>query len=123
MSGVDNKILFIGLLFLLTIVTGFWLYGKGNPPPSSILTIHKVAVIGNMYFLNKMFFDLRKAGAVDPSVFVLMIAMNVLFIGTIATGGLLSIETKMPNWIKTAHLVTPWLTIIASVAMLFKIGK
>lgn len=50
-------------------------------------------------------------------------AMNLFFIATIVTSGLVSVETPMPSFVTWIHKIGPWATVVSAELMLFSLHQ
>jgi len=110
---VNTRILTIALLYILMLGSGYVLSRMGCPYGILLLTIHKLMSLGALVYLGVALNRERVAGAVGAAM------AGVSFLGTIATGGVLSIDKPAPAIVRTLHRVTPYLTIVASAATLW----
>ena len=123
MLNLKKRSLVTGALFLPAVLTGFWLTQKGSPPPTWLVTGHKLFILADLVYLNKTFFEAKKLGLIGGTDVAAMGMMNLFFVGTIATGAMLTLEQEMPQAVTTAHHVTPWLTVASSALMLYLLGR
>lgn len=121
MNTVQSKALAAGLFFLFIFLSGFWLSQSGKPLNSLIFTIHKLIAVAAVIFLAT---TLHRSNQVAPLSTVALIASavtGVCFLGTIVTGGMLSIDKEMPEAVLTMHQVTPFLTVLSTTWLLWQI--
>ena len=121
MTTIQSKALAAGLFFLFIFLSGFWLSQSGKPLNSLIFTIHKLIAVAAVVFLAT---TLHRSNQVAPLSTVALIASavtGVCFLGTIVTGGMLSIDKEMPEAVLTMHQVTPFLTVLSTTWLLWQI--
>jgi hypothetical protein len=121
MNTIQSKALGAGLFFLFIFLSGFWLSQSGKPLNSLIFTIHKLIAVAAVVFLAT---TLHRSNQVAPLSTVALIASavtGVCFLGTIVTGGLLSIGKEMPEAVLTMHQVAPFLTVLSTTWLLWQI--
>ena len=117
-----------GLLFLLIFVSGYWLSKMGKPYSPFPFTIHKLIGLAAGIFLIVTIVQHNQAAPID-SLAVTIIAVTVLiFILTVAAGGLLSAAdngnlSSLSQPIRTAisivHKIFPYLAVFSTVATLY----
>lgn len=112
-----------GAIFIPAVLTGFWLTQQGSPPPSWLVTSHKLFILADLVVLNQAFFEAKKLGFTSGQDVAAMGAMNFFFVTTIATGAMLTLDKEMPQAVTTAHHVTPWLTAASSALMFYLLGR
>lgn len=114
MSATPTTVAAIGLAFLLIFLSGIWLNRSGKPYHTLVFTIHKLIGLGVGAFLA---WTVYRGHQVTPLglVEIVAVAVTVLFfIGTVAAGGLLSIDKPMPALVSRMHLVVPFLTVLST---------
>jgi hypothetical protein len=115
MSAIQSKIIATGLLFVCVFGSGFWLSGTGKPLNTGLLTVHKLASLAAAVVIGLTVRQLNgqvKMSAVEIGAAA---ATALLFILTIATGGLLSTGKPVPAAVSVAHRVAPFLTVLSTI--------
>jgi hypothetical protein len=119
MSNTQARLVGVALLFVLIALSGIWLSRFEKPYPSLLFTIHKLAGLGLGALLGLIVYQTHQVsplGAVEIGA----IAVTVLFfVGTVAAGGMLSIERPMPALVQTLHQVIPALAVLSSGGTLY----
>lgn len=116
---MNTKYILAGLCFLLIFLTGFWLSRTGKPYSTLIITLHKLIGLATGVFLIRTVLQARQAAPLDPTGMVAILVSVVLFVGLVATGGLLSAQSVMPPVVNLIHRVLPYLTGLSSAATLY----
>ncbi len=119
MGSAQLKLAGAGLLFLLIFGFGFWLSRSGKPYNVAIFTVHKLIVLGTAVFLGLTIYHAHQVTPLTPLQIGLVTLTAVCFVGTIATGGLLSIDRPMPAFVLRLHQVVPYLTVASSGGILY----
>jgi len=119
MSTIHPKIIIAGLVFLFIFLSGFWLSRNGSPYGTGLLAIHKLISLGIFVFLIVTVVKVNKETGLSGSEWTLGIITAVFFIGTILAGGLLSTDLELPTAVLTIHHITPYLTLLLTVATLY----
>jgi hypothetical protein len=121
MSTMQSKVVGAGLFFLFVFLSGFWLSNSGKPLNSLILTIHKLIAVGAAIFLSVTVYRANQVAPLSATELAAIAITGVLFLGTIATGGLLSIGKEMPEAVLRLHQITPYLTVLSTVWLLWSV--
>ena len=106
-------------LFLLSIfLSGLWLSRSSKPYSVILLTIHKLISVAAFVFLAITTWQINRAATLSPSELTAAAVTGLLFLGTVASGGLLSTDQPMPAAVLRLHQVTPFLTALSTAATL-----
>jgi hypothetical protein len=119
MSNVQSRVIGAGLFFLFIFLSGLWLSHSGRPLNVIILTIHKLVSLAAIAFLVITLSQINRVAPLGATELTVSILTGVFFLGTIATGGLLSTGKPMPAVVLTMHQVIPILTLLSTTATLF----
>jgi len=112
-------ILAAGLFFLFIFLTGFWVRSNGKPYSTTILTIHKLISLVAGVVLGFTIYQLIQAAGLSSVALTLVRVTSVLFVFTVLSGGIWSIEKTIPTPVLWIHQVTPILTLISISVMLY----
>jgi hypothetical protein len=123
MNLLPNKIISICIVCGLIFLSGFWLSHKSKPYPLLFFTLHKLLAMGLLIYLGVLTNQLRQVGPFTPMQLGLLVLSGVVFLLTIVSGGLVSIEKALPPIIRILHHGLPYLTVISTAAYLFTTGK
>lgn len=119
MSTVQTRLIGAGVLFLFIFLSGYWLNRSGAPYSTLQVTVHKFAALGAAGLLAVTIVQANQVNQLGTLEFSVIGLAGLLFIGTIATGGLLSTGKEMPAAAYSLHQVTPFLTVLATAALLY----
>lgn len=108
------------VFFVVIFVSGFVLLATGKPYSVLVLTLHKLVAVAAVILLGISLYQTADLGAVE---YIALAVTGALFIGAVATGGMLASENSMPLTVKSAHFVLPFLTVISTVVMLFLVNR
>jgi hypothetical protein len=117
------RILYTIAFFLLIFVSGFGLSRSGRPYGVLLLTVHKLLSVGAVVFLTVVIVRVNRSVGLSSAELIAAVITGLLFIGTIATGGLLSTAKPMPELVHRLHQVTPFLTLVSMAATLYLLFK
>jgi hypothetical protein len=113
-----------GILFLLTLVFGFWLSHAGKPYNGLLINVHKLIALSVVVL---MIFQLSKIlKSTDPValITVLLIVAAVCVVAVFASGGLMSAGVLDYSLMLIIHRVsTPVLMIVLALASYFLVKQ
>lgn len=119
MNGIQSKILLILVFFVAIFLSGYWLAKSGQPLSSLKLTIHKLIAVAALIYLIVMIKGFHRLSPLSKIQFIACIVAGVLFLITIASGGLLSINKPMPALVKILHHIIAYLVILSTGWLLY----
>jgi len=119
MSANQLRVVGAGLSFLLILLSGFWLSRSGKPYSGIILTIHKLISLAAVVLLGITIRRISQAGALSTTELLAAIVTGLFFLGTMVTGGLLSIGKALPAIVLRLHQITPYLTVLSTAATMY----
>jgi hypothetical protein len=114
-----NKFIIAGVLFVLIILSGFWLSRTGRPLNTAILTVHKLLALGAGVYLAITIYRLHQAAPLGPLEMAVSLVTLAFFLALIATGGMLSAAKTVPALVQRAHQVIPFMVILSSAASMY----
>jgi hypothetical protein len=128
MNTLVSRFIYIGLFFLLIFLSGLWLNHTGKPYGVILLTIHKLIALGAVVFLVVIVYRSHQAAPLGAPAIAAAAATVLMFIATIAAGGLESIDAtgglagvsqSVRSAIALAHWILPFLTLLSTAATLY----
>jgi len=119
MTSNHFRILYIVVFFLLIFLSGFWLSRGERPYGVLLLTVHKLLSITVVLFLTVIIAQINKSIGLGSLEWIAIVVTGIMFIGTIATGGLLSTAKLMPALVHQLHQITPFLTLASTALTLY----
>jgi hypothetical protein len=116
-----------GAVFLVILLSGYGLSRSGKPYGTLVFTVHKLLAVAAVVTLGITVYRMNRAGTLAAGGLISAIVSGVFFLGTMATGGVLSVEAgtqvTMPASVSALvhklHQVTPYLTVLSSAAALY----
>ncbi len=118
---MNARLIGSGVAFLVIFLTGFALANSEKPLNSLLLNVHKLIGLGVLILLVVTVLQSRQITPLDTTLVAVTMAAVLLFLVTIVTGGLLSIEAEMPRFVHIIHLVLPFLTVALTAYTLFSL--
>ena len=111
---MSSLLISAGAFFLFIFITGFWLRISGKPYNILANTIHKLIGLALGIYLGMRVYEVNQESALRSSEITSIVVTVLLFLGLVATGGLLSAEKEMPGIVKVLHRVLPYLTLLST---------
>jgi hypothetical protein len=116
---MSSKFVGAGLFFLFIFLSGFWLSRTGKPYSTLIFTIHKLIGLALGFFMIVIVYRIHQTASLSPVQVLTIVVTVLLFIVTVAAGGMLSIDKSMPFVVSLSHKVLPFLTVISTGTTLY----
>jgi hypothetical protein len=116
-----NQLRIVGttLFYLFIFLSGFWLTRSGKPYSVIVLTIHKLISLAAVVFLVITIYQANQVAKLSAIELTAGVVTGLFFLGTIATGGLLSVDKPMPAIVLWLHRIMPFLTVLSTAATLY----
>ena len=108
-----------GLFFLLIFLSGIWLSRKGRPLNAAISAVHKLISLAAGIFLLVTIYQRNQALPLDATEWIAIVVTGLCFLGTVASGGLLSTDKPQPVALLRVHQIVPVLTLLSSAVTLY----
>ena len=108
-----------GLFLFVIFLTGFRLTRSGKPYSMIVLTIHKLISLAAVIVLAITMVQINQVARLSATELAAGVVTGLLFLGTMATGGLLSLGKPMPAVILRLHRITPYLTVLSTAVALY----
>ena len=109
----------IMLLLLAIIATGFWVSSGEKPYNSGIFTLHKLISVAAVVILTVITIKTGRASGLNGYELICVAVTGLLFLGTLVTGGMLSVDKVMPAIVLRMHHILPFLTTASTGITLF----
>ena len=107
------------LLYLAIFVSGFWLSRLGRPFNVILLTAHKLISLAAIILLGFTVYRVTWDATLNAVDWLVVSASSLFFLGTIATGALLSTDKPAQAAVLTLHRITPFLTVLSTALALY----
>lgn len=108
-----------GLLFLLIFLSGIWLSRSGRPLNVGLSTVHKLISLAAGIFLLVTIYQRNRVIPLSALEWIAIVVTGLCFLGTVASGGLLSTDKPAPVTLLRVHQVVPVLTLFSSAVTLY----
>jgi hypothetical protein len=107
-----------GALFLVILLSGYGLTRSGKPYSTIVFNVHKLIAVATVVVLGITVYRMNRAGTLTAAGLVSAIVSGIFFLGTMVTGGALSVEAAtqatMSAFVHKLHQVTPYLTVLST---------
>jgi hypothetical protein len=111
---MSTKFISAGLFFFFIFLSGFWLSRTGKPYSTLIFTIHKLVGLALGIFLILTVYRVHQLGTFTPVQIAVIVVTVLLFITTVAAGGMLSVDKPMPLVVSWMHKLLPYVAVLST---------
>jgi hypothetical protein len=119
MSPDRVRIVVTTILYVVVFVSGVFLTRSGKPYSTFVLMVHKLVSVAALAYLVVAIVQVnRTVGLSAPQAWASVVT-GLSFLGTIATGGILSTDRPAARVLLTLHRITPFLTILVTALTLY----
>jgi hypothetical protein len=108
-----------GLFFLLILASGLWLRHSGKPYGAVLFNVHKLIGLGVFIFLVLNIRLISQGAPLSALELTACVVSGLLFIATIVSGGLASIDRPWPAFVPLLHKLLPYLTVLSTAGSLY----
>ncbi|MDX1416813.1 MAG: hypothetical protein R3293_21605 [Candidatus Promineifilaceae bacterium] len=115
----SSKILYYGLGFVLTVISGVALSRTGRPLNSAIFTIHKLAAVGTIILIAIAVFNLGRSVGIQRSALLIILVTGLFFISLVVSGALLSFDKLALLPVLRIHQIAPLLALVFSLITVY----
>ena len=114
-----QKFILPGILFLLTLVFGFWLSHTDKPLNPVLFNIHKLIALAMVVLTVIQFSKLLKGMNAQALIIVLLVTTALCVIALFATGALMSVGKLDYEMLHLVHKIAPVVLAVGLAAALF----
>lgn len=108
-----------GLFFLLILASGLWLRHSGKPYSAILFNVHKLIGLAVFIFLIVNISRMNRGTPLSALELTACVASGLLFVATIVSGGLVSIDKSWPTFVPILHKLLPYLTMLSTAVSLY----
>ena len=95
-----------GIIFIIILISGFWLSKSGKPYGTLLFTVHKLMALAFLVYVFIISKKLVKTTELNPVLWMIMITA-VLSVGLIfTTGGILSSQEEVKTTLVVVHKIS-----------------
>lgn len=117
----SSKIIYCGLGFVLTLISGVVLSNFGRPLNSAIFGVHKIIAVGTIILLGMNIRTLYRLVDVQTLNQILIVVTGLLLLALVVSGALLSFDKLAVPAVLRIHQVLPLLTLAFSVLTVYQL--
>jgi hypothetical protein len=114
-----TKFMVPGIVFLLTLASGFWLSHAGKPLNGIIFNIHKLIALGAVVATAVQLSKLLKAGQIQVLLIILIVVAALSVVALFVTGALMSLDKPAYETFLVIHQIAPVLVLLAMGATVY----
>jgi heme A synthase len=100
--------------FLLIFLSGYLLNRSGQPFNAGVLTVHKLLSVALIVYLVVAVLKIDKIAPLDKVELIACVVAALLFLGAVASGGILSAVRTMPEFVRMLHRLLPALAFLTT---------
>lgn len=119
MNVFELRVINAGLFFLLIFASGFWLQHSGKPYGAVLFNLHKLIGLGVLIFLAVNIYRIHQRAPLTALELSICVASGLLFVATIVSGGLVSVDRSWPAVVPLFHKILPYLTVLSTAGSLY----
>ncbi len=119
MNTIQVNMIGTGLFFLLILLSGLWMKKSGKPYSAIKLNIHKFISLGAVAFLIIRINQVFQGTKPESLILFLVVVSGLLVLIALISGGLVSVEQKMPAFVLPLHRVTSFLLLCSTAALFY----
>lgn len=107
MNTITTRMIAIGALYLLMILTGIWLTKKGKPYSPLAVNLHKFITLAMLVLAVIQVISLNKTNGISGLVWVAVIIAAILFLMEMVSGGIISASKEEKVTVVKSHKIVP----------------
>ncbi len=111
--------IFILILFLFTLLAGYWVSRAGRPISPIRFNLHKFLALGAVILAGVRLYPLLKAGGYPAALPLLTVVLAALVIALFATGAIQSRPGPGRPKLKLAHAIMSYAALLAAGGVVF----
>jgi hypothetical protein len=112
-----------GILFLLTLVFGFFVSRSGKPYNGILFTFHKLIALGAVVVTVLRLFKVRSSMDSTTLMIVLLVMAAICVVALFASGALMSMGRLDYTRMRTIHRIAPVVLLGAVAWVVYLLGK
>ena len=122
-SAISTRLFASGGLFLLTVITGFWILRAGRPISGLRLFVHKMLALATVILTGVILYNLARSTAPGAVEFGAIGTSALLFLSLFLTGAFLSQPTPANRAALWLHRIAPLLAAASAAAAVVLLGR
>ena len=123
MKNISIYFIIAGILFIFSVLSGFWLSKTGKPYHIAIETVHKLLSLAMVVFMVIAVVKWNKNPGFDTTNTIVALAIGLSFVSAIATGGILSHKDTVDTTIQSIHKISTAAVFVLSIFLVYNFWK
>ena len=119
MNTTQVRVVGAGLAFLVIFFSGIWVSLAGKPYSTLPFTVHKLVGLALGVLLGVIAYQTHQIAPLNPVQMAAIAVTVLLFIATVAAGGVLSVVEGVPAIALRLHQIVPVLTVLSTAGTLY----
>jgi hypothetical protein len=119
LSTIEVRLVVTGALLVVLLLSGFWTTRAGKPYRTFPFTVHKLFGLAAGILLAIIAYKAHQAAPLGLVEIAAIAVTVLLFLGTVAAGGLLSVDEQASTIVLRLHQVLPVLSLLSTAGMLY----
>lgn len=119
---IANKFVTPGIIFLLTLVFGFWLSRAGKPYNGVVFNLHKLIALAAVVITTVQVYGLLKVARPQALPIVLLVLAGLAVVALFVTGALMSADKFVYGLLRLIHNVAPFVAVIGLALAIYLLG-
>lgn len=122
---MDSLLIFSipGILFLFTLIFGFWLSKIGKPYHGILFNVHKLIALGAVITAVIQVLKIPRGGDPSALIFILLIVATLCVVALFASGALMSADKMDYRLLLTVHRIAPIILVLVMTWAAYLIWK
>jgi len=120
---VDARLIALAAGALVVYATGVVLTARGRPYATGLQTVHKLLALAVLVVVGLMAYRANQVTPLDSQAWTLLAVAGVLWVASIATGGVVSARAEPSAAALWLHRVLPWVAgLVAAYSVMLVAG-
>jgi heme A synthase len=119
MSTTQVRVVGAGVAFVLIFFSGIWVSMAGKPYSTLPFTVHKLVGLTLGVLLGVIAYQTHQVAPLGPGQIAAIAVTVLLFVATVAAGGVLSVVEDVPAVALRLHQIVPVLTVLSTAGTLY----
>ena len=119
MSTTQVRVVGAGVAFLAIFLSGIWVSLTGKPYSTLSFTVHKLVGLALGVLLGVIVYQTNQSASLGAVQIAAIVVTVLLFVATVAAGGVLSVVEEVPAVALRLHQIIPILAVLSTAGTLY----
>ena len=119
MSTTQVRVVGAGVAFLAIFLSGIWVSLTGKPYSTLSFTVHKLVGLALGVLLGVIVYQTNQSASLGAVQIAAIVVTVLLFVATVAAGGVLSVVEEVPAVALRLHQIVPILAVLSTAGTLY----